>query len=349
MKIYSFDDALELAQSYSDQDLCTKKKQILLGNGFSQAYYGDFSYKTLFSSIQDTPDFEKIKKIFDYFRTSNFEEVLSFLKHSQFLCELYGFDDSEIKKDYIRVRDALATALVKVHPGKTSAIPKENKLACFNFLNQFDSIYTVNYDLLLYWTLLQDPSLPFGDYFYRDEDTPSEYCEYFEDGSKSDRHVFFLHGALHLFVEHSGVIKKVWGGAVPLIEQIKEEINKDHYPLVVAEGDSDAKLNQIKNDPYLHHIFSKFSKQTGQLFTFGFSFSEQDNHILNAIAKNPSIRYLWVGLRGDFEKQKNKDLVRLLIGAQSKREEIVGKKEKKSYGPLNLMFFDSGSMNIWDN
>ena len=193
------------------------------------------------------------------------------LKKSIFLAKIYGLEIKEIQEDYERVRDALADAIVKVHPENTGGIPIQNKLKCSQFLSNFNDIFTVNYDLLLYWVLLQGVSSKaqmFGDYFYRDEDTPQEYCEYLQNGGKSKKHVLFLHGALHLFLEKGITTKKVWGGRMPLIKQIKTEIENGYYPLVVAEGDHVSKLNQIKTNPYLNHAFSNFTQKKGSLFSF---------------------------------------------------------------------------------
>ncbi|QQR83343.1 DUF4917 family protein [Candidatus Peregrinibacteria bacterium] len=253
-KIFSFEEVKQAALKNNEHGKCNKGIHLLLGNGFSQAYYKDFGYTTLFDAVKDAKENERIKKVFEYFGTSNFEAVLSLLKHTIYLSSVYGFDKGEIETDYNKVRDALAGAIVKVHPEKTTEIPPENKLSCYQFLSQFDGVYTVNYDLLLYWTVLQDPNLDFGDYFNRDGETPKEYCEYIEDGGRSKKHVLFLHGALHLFLKNGTTIKKVWGSTVPLIDQIKDEINRGYYPLVVAEGDSKSKRSKLNliHTYYMH-------------------------------------------------------------------------------------------------
>lgn len=346
-EIVSFEDALRNAQQNTKEKNCNGPIRILLGNGFTRAYYDDFSYTTLFEAIQNEKDNERIKQLFKHFGTSNFETVLRYLKDAQFVFDVYGVDKATIVSDYERVRDALAQAIVKVHPEKTNTIPEKNKKACFAFLNNFHDVYTVNYDLLLYWVLLQEDDPKFGDYFYRDDDTPSDYCEYFEDGSLTPRHVFFLHGALHLFVKRKVTIKKVWGNIAPLIHQIKAEMEGNYYPLVVAEGESDAKLEQIKGNPYLHHVYSKFLKIEGQLFTFGFSFSEQDDHVIRAIVRNTALRHLWIGIRGDFRRKENKRFLQLANTMAMQRNQIVGDVNKKTKGPLMIHFYNAGEEDIW--
>lgn len=345
--IYTFEQAMEIAKNNHENKLCTKSIRLLLGNGFSQAYHGDFAYSTLFDSVKQQKENARIKNIFEHFGTSNFEGVLSFLKKVQVLSTIYNFDMSEVVSDYERVRDALADAVVKVHPEKTTEISDLNKNDCYKFIDRFDDVYTVNYDLLLYWVLLRDSGIDFGDYFFRDEETPQEYCEYVEDGGKTDKHIYYLHGALHLFLKNGITTKKVWGNTIPLISQIKDEMEQGYYPLVVAEGESADKIEQIKGNPYLNHSFSKFERGQGQLFTFGFSFSSQDAHITKAIIKNRTLKYLWIGIRGDFTEDKNKQLFKMAEDMVEQRRNLVGLKDKKGNGYLTVNFFDAGEMDIW--
>lgn len=54
------------------------------------------------------------------------------------------------------IKDALVTAIAKRHPDRPYDITKEQYAACRSFLRRFDHIFTPNYDVLLYWTLMQD-------------------------------------------------------------------------------------------------------------------------------------------------------------------------------------------------
>jgi hypothetical protein len=59
----------------------------------------------------------------------------------------------------------------------------------------------VNYDLLLYWALMQremPPSIDFDDGFREPDDGPAEYVTW--DVQKTgEQNVFYLHGGLHIF------------------------------------------------------------------------------------------------------------------------------------------------------
>lgn len=348
--ILSFEEALQKANEFSTKNECANKKRILLGNGFSKSYFGEFGYTTLFDAIKDKKENKRIKKVFQKYGNSNFEGVLRLLQDSAWLLPIYGLDNAEVKDDYEKVKTALSDAIVKVHPKHTGVMPNEKKLNCLNFLSFFDDVFTVNYDLLLYWVIMtQERSEKFGDYFTREDDTPEEYCE-FVGNSTVPKHIYFLHGALHLFQERNSTIKIVWGEKTPLVSQIKVLMDKGKYPLVVAEGDSSAKVNQIKGNPYLKHSFDKFKVVQGHLFTFGFSMSEQDDHILEVVKNNDKIRHLWIGLKGNFEKKENKRFIRIAGDLENGRKITIkdrSYRKNSTGGDLQVHYFDAGSMNIW--
>lgn len=350
-KIYSFEDATKMADEFSGIN-CTKTKNILLGNGFSRSYYGDkFNYTTLFDAIKEEKNNERIKEIFEKYGNSNFEGVLRLLQDASWLNEIYKISNKEIISDYNKIKKSLSEAIVKVHPEHTGKIEEDQKKSCFNFLNLFENIFTVNYDLLLYWVIMtQEGQDKFGDYFTKEEDTPEGHCE-FVIGSHG-KHIHFLHGALHLFQQDGAVLKIVWGETVPLVSQVRDLMEKGIYPLVVAEGNSKAKVKQIKNNPYLKYIYDKFKLITGQLFTFGFSMSEQDEHILKIIKNNEDIRHLWIGIRGDFKTKHNKHFIQIANDLENERSLLIKNKKynkNSKKGDLKVRFFDAGTMNIWGN
>ena len=197
---------------------------------------------------------------------------------------------------------------------------------------------------------MHDPELKFWDYFNRDNHTPDEYCEYFKDWSKSTKHIYYLHWALHLFLKDWTTTKKVWWNTVPLISQIQNEMEKGYYPMVVAEGLAENKLRMIKSNPYLFNAYSKFSQFQGNLFIFWFSFSEQDEHIIDSISENIWLKYLWIWIRGDFTRSKNQELYTLVQKMILKRKEIFKEgKESLNRGFLTVNFYDSESIDIWWN
>jgi hypothetical protein len=238
VKLITFEEALHSARG-------CKKRHLLLGNGFSIALRPDiFSYQSLYENA----DFSKAphaKQIFDLLGTSDFETVIRALVNAAKLLKAYqgvtpGLFDS-LNQDAAELKNVLVTAVGKHHPDRPFDIEKKQYAACRNFLSSFDHIYTLNYDILLYWALMQDEvdelDLRPDDGFRHPEDgEDAPYVVWLEAHSPT---VHFLHGALHLFDDGDQIIKYTWSKTdVPLIEQIRVSLDRSRYPLFVSEGKS---------------------------------------------------------------------------------------------------------------
>lgn len=57
---------------------------------------------------------------------------------------------AELTADADLVRDALANVLAARHPDNVGELPEAKYVACRTFLSNFERIYTLNYDMLLY-------------------------------------------------------------------------------------------------------------------------------------------------------------------------------------------------------
>jgi hypothetical protein len=135
------------------------KKSLLLGNGFSMAWKASaFSYV----SLRKKADLSALscdgKLLFDALETNDFEIVIERLEAMDRLLAVYDPRSSlstQVAKDASIIRDALAKALAVNHPDNVSSIPDQQYAASREFLKHFACIYSVNYDLLLYWSTLQ--------------------------------------------------------------------------------------------------------------------------------------------------------------------------------------------------
>ena len=211
-------------------------------------------------------------------------------------------------------------------------------------------MYTTNYDLLLYWASLVHDAFVFQDGFGRQPDTDEEYCVFLPVGS-SERVIYFLHGALHLYTAAGEVRKMVWNTTgVPLIEQIKDSLDNRRYPLVVSEGSSTSKLERIESSSYLSYCARKFENIQGNLFTYGTSISSQDSHIANWIVSNTTLSRLFVGVYGDPNSSDVLDLMRRAHDlARQRTEVLMGGHGIRRFRKLHLdvHFFDSSTANVW--
>ncbi len=78
--------------------------------------------------------------------------------------------------------------------------------------------------------------------------------------------------------------------------------------------------------------------QSDCLFIFGHSLAENDQHILQKIAKG-KIPQIYVGLHGDPESRSNQEIKRKACDLKSQRE---------TNGPLEIAFFITESANVWE-
>ena len=241
-----------------------------------------------------------------------------------------------------------------------SDIPDKKYHTCRDFLSYFVSddkksnIYSLNYDLLLYWTLMhefedEDFNLVFNDGFYKeyDEELHEASSELYWEGKTSEQNIHFLHGSLHLFQGNGLLEKNTWvNTGVRLITQARIALNNDKFPLFVAEGNTEKKMSKIFHNPYLFNSYKSFEdvsnggkgKTPGNtcIFTYGLSFADNDVHIFNKIA-NGKIKHLFVSIYGDPENESNASIFARCESMKDKRDEY----------PLSITYFDADSANVW--
>jgi hypothetical protein len=356
-KLLTFHQALKKADAHG-------KKHLLLGNGFSIACKPDiFAYGSLFEEAKKTMSSE-LASIFEAIGTQDFEEVIRALQHAAAIVSVYRPKFTNTKRLLLTDAEKLKTGLIQAvagrHPARPNDITDERYSACRAFLSNFvgkgagGKIYTMNYDLLLYWALMHEEeepaeltSLNHDDGFRKDQDDyDAPYVEWQGEGAADGQNIHYLHGALHLFDAGYQLQKFTWvntGDA--LVDQANKALGNDLFPVFVAEGTSVSKLTKIQHSAYLHHNYKSFIKlcqtqaRDGKaLFVYGHSFAENDAHILNAIGQG-KIDHLFVSLFGDPSSVANKKI-------QANVEKIAALRSPK-FLALKVDFFDAASANVW--
>ena len=194
-----------------------RQKHLLLGNGFSMSYDKSiFSYNALSDFIDQTED-ELLKKLFSIINTRNFESIMKQLDVFYALALEFS-SDKKFAENVVSARESLKSRLLDaistLHPEHVFKIPQEKSQRCAGFIKEYlDSedghIFSTNYDLLLYWVLMQnqDNLNNFEDGFGRDlidkdeydPDYKPEVCALEWGNNRAIQRVHYVHGALHLF------------------------------------------------------------------------------------------------------------------------------------------------------
>lgn len=351
--LLTFDDAIAHSAGF-------KKRHLLLGNGFSIACRPKiFTYGSLFEQA-DFSSAPRLPAVFEAVGTTDFEHVIKMLEDASRVVPVYSGEAvvaaRQMAADAETLKDLLIQTVANNHPNIPNEIEDEQFWACRKFLSHFlgdankdGKVYTLNYDLLLYWTLMHedmgfhDPIiLAKNDGFGRDEDTEPEYVNWMGESGAHKQRVHYLHGALHLFDAGAELQKYTWvNTGKPLLEQAREALVANKFPLFVAEGKSNQKLDKIKHSAYLHHSYKSFSSQMAQrndaLFIFGHSLADNDQHVLKKIARG-KIAQIYVGLYGDPESLGNRQIRNAANALAHSRDQQTS---------LDVAFFDAASAKVW--
>jgi hypothetical protein len=355
--VITFQQALAKAAHYG-------KRHLLLGNGFSIACKPDiFTYGSLFEEARKTMS-KEVAAIFDAMGTQDFEEVIRALQSASAIVGVYRPKFTKTRKllhaDADKLKADLIQAVAGRHPVRPNDISAERYAACRTFLSHFVGsgsgckIYTMNYDLLLYWALMHEEEdtfvnvpLDHDDGFRKDaSDYDATYVEWQGERAAHGQNIHYLHGALHLFDAGHQLQKYTWiNTGKALVDQANEALKKNFFPVFVAEGDSKSKLTKIQHSAYLHHNLKSFAgichtkAQSGSaLFIFGHSFAPNDAHVLDLIGTG-KISHLFISLFGDPDSKGNRT-----IRAGVDR---VAALRPDAFPSLKIDFFDAASAKVW--
>lgn len=352
--LISFTEAVDDSEQYS-------KRHLMLGNGFSIGCRTDiFNYASLFGEA-DFSTIPEARQVFDALGTQDFEMVIRALESGSTILPIYAPNETtsvQAMRDHAAaLKELLVATIANNHPPNPNAIDDQEFWACRQFLSHFlgsdkgGHVFTLNYDLLLYWALMHDDN-PFdkdavdlrkNDGFGNDEDDPeADYVVWQGETAAHSANVLFLHGAIHLFDSGAELQKYTWiRKGEPLVDQARTAIAANKFPLFVAEGASTQKKNKIRHNAYLYQCFKVLTAnaQIGKhcFFLFGHSLAESDDHILVRLGRG-RFKKLYVGLFGDADTPENKEVIA--------RAHAIAAHRHDRY-PLEVVFFDSSSANVW--
>jgi hypothetical protein len=340
MTMLSFADALLEAQEHGHS-------HVLLGNGFSIACRPNiFAYGRLFEQADFSTISPTARLGFAALGTQDFERVIKALRDASRTVAEYGGSSQladTFEQDASGLRELLVQTIAASHPAWPGDLKESEYQACRKFLANFQTIYTFNYDLLLYWTQMHTPEgeSPSSDDGFRahEENFDAAYVVW-EPNQSHEQNTWFLHGALHVFDAGTEIQKYTWKKTgVRLIDQVRDALSRDYFPLFVSEGTSAEKYERIRHNDYLAKAYRSFSSIRGTLFIYGHSLAENDEHYLRCIERGRLSR-VYIGLYGDPNSVGNRHITRR-AGRLS-----VGRSDRN---PLAVSFFDAASAVVWGN
>ena len=309
---------------------------LLLGNGASIAVSSNFSYKSLFQAAKDNGFLtEPVQDVFDKFGVNDFELILRRLWQAKLVNEALGIEKGEVEVAYENVRIALINTVRKVHVTYEKAEPHLQHIALF--LKQFKTVLSLNYDLILYWSVMSgNASLGgswFKDCFFNNEfQNDWGWMNKPFRGVDGSTLVFYPHGNLTLYREGFSSEKKLLAGSSDLLNSIFNEWEKKGLsPLFVCEGLEGNKRESIGSSNYLERVFYEAIPSLKEtLVIYGWGFGDQDEHILEQIKKS--------------------EIKKVAVSIRNRNEVAIGIAEKKlnKIDIEDIIFFDSASKGCWN-
>jgi hypothetical protein len=238
------------------------------------------------------------------------------------------------------VREALAQVLAARHPNLPFDISDEEYAAATAFLSHFTRIYSLNYDMLLYWTSMKGlkPAMVRNDGFGNPDSDAAPYVTWQPYIRYDSQRVFYLHGGLHLYDNGTELAKITWSRTqVPLVDQIRAALAEQRFPLVVTEGNTEEKITKILHSAYLNHAIRSFSMIGGALFTYGLSLAPNDAHLLRRLVEG-KLEAIFVSIYGDPESDANQAI-------EARANQMAA--DRGSERPLAVHFYDASSAHVW--
>lgn len=322
-----------------------RRCHLLLGNGFSIACDSVFRYDNLYQTALKAGLSSRAMKVFDYLGTNNFEGVLRLLDDAVLVGELYDAPETcskLMREDFEIVKAALVNAVAHSHLEHSGLVDQNRKAKALSFLANFHNVFTTNYDLLAYWVSMSNEGQPlFQDGFRAPTDPDEPYVVFTERLGKA-RGLFYLHGALHFYVQDGELRKHTWcRTGTRLTDQIRGGLEEKRYPLFVAEGAPERKLEQIQRHGYLWYALDKLARIEGPLVVYGHSLGPSDSHIVNTLAYNCDLPEIYIGSYGH-----DAAVAEIAEKLPYLRQEALDRRRGKGL-QLKVSLFDSRSAPVW--
>lgn len=338
MKKYRIYEWAEIEEKFTDK--------LLLGNGASRAVWDRFEYLSLYEEAKRVERIgPRLAKLFLNLGTNDFEYVLRLLSQTRRVNQILQIKDKDTSILYKKLKKALIDTIHEIHPKHEQV--KSQLLVIAEFMKRFDTVLSLNYDLLVYWAMMEGNGKYgnwFKDGFIEEARFDNDYGPLREPyKAEGATLVFYPHGNLILATTFRGdEIKLSRADERLLLDKILEIWQEqDHIPLFVSEGETKEKLQAIRRSNYLKTVYDcEVETENDSLVIYGWSFGEQDEHILRGIIRGvvDKIAISAHTTSGNVESFCNTVEYKI-----AKMRLTLSKKEK-----CKIYFFDSESDGVWN-
>lgn len=337
---------------------------LILGNGASIAVSGNFAYDSLYEKACELNLIDdRLRQIFSNFKTTNFETVLHKLLQAKIITESLSINSNQITNAYENCRSSLIKIIQNIHP-KYDSIDSNQFVNISNFLKNFKTVISLNYDLILYWSMFHGNQL-INDNQHNQTRSGNRFKDCFSNSSNGDKlfnldldllrqpHgnrrgstlIFYLHGNLTLadYINKTSeeLEVKITSPGTGHLQAVYNKWKSNYYsPLFVCEGDTNRKLASIKKSIYLNTIYNDVFNDLGNAIAiYGWNMNDQDNHVLEQLG-------------AAYEKNKFKK-VAISVYKNGHEQDFIKRVFKKVHkiidNQFQIDFYDSASLNCWNN
>lgn len=276
----------------------------LIGNGASIAVDRSFGYEGLLQEARRRGLLTaEVEELFRSFETNDFELALRLVWHATMVNSALRIPDGLTRQVYQDIRRALIETVRAVHPAHADVAARVPRM--YRFLKQFSTVLSLNYDLLVYWTMT----------YGLDVQDRHQFKDCFLDGKFDDDWkrfrrrtreqtntlVFYPHGNLALCRDLLDNEDKIHDQGKGLLGAILHAWSTGEFiPLFVSEGTSAQKLSAIQNSYYLSTVYREvIPSLEGTLTIFGWGMGEQEAHLLQRLSKSDVDRVACSVYRGN--------------------------------------------------
>jgi len=350
--LWHFDDVL------AEMEKDGGKRHLLIGAGFSAGASEAMTSYGLAKMMRAVSGYDEVERLFQLAGSQDVEQVMAYVLHR---ARVSGTDaaDRWARVAVQRLQNFFGNSVARSQFEGVDGNVRERMGHAACFLAPFSSVFSLNYDLTPYRARLraeEDGLCKFTDGFGPATDSELQAMVYEGFYSRSTRNRFYWpHGALFITRDEIGRLLKLTQQSTAFLSGVDREFLQELgkptltdiclfgydriSPLFVAGGNDQQKRAQIAADQYLREALSAFGALEGHLVTYGWSMSDADDHLVDAIAVNPNLRNLYVGIYGDPCTTDNQCII-------AKAQTLLFRRDP-SFEPLNVQFYSSDSASVW--